>query len=230
MISASDQILVSQFAILIAAFAGFDGITLYSADIIIGLAVLSSAVHLSTIPFLVDRLQQQTWIKFVRVLMMWLASFMLIFSLMMQFSVSWSTDGHTFVLCAAKSFKVNPGEDFFGFGQDLIVSLFILFSAYDVTRLLYSRHPETQLNTVATHGVVLNQNFSPNPEAGDLGQQQTRINGREPTSSNAEGTALAPLDFSENLLSAFFRNCSSQRRSILHQAMLQRGAAGLSQT
>lgn len=107
MLSASDQILVSQLAILIAALMAYRSLTIYSADIILALAFLASTVHLSSFNFLAEELRQRPRITAIRIFLIWCASLMLSAGLILQISDHWRA--HIFVACAAKDIKITRG-------------------------------------------------------------------------------------------------------------------------
>ncbi|CAG7557581.1 unnamed protein product [Fusarium equiseti] len=116
--STSDQILVSQAAILIAATIIHEEITIYSANIVIALGCLASTVHLGCFPFYADRLRDHDTAKLLRVLAMTAGSAILVFMLMVQLSDSW--DEYLHMTCA-------------------LIPLTVLYGTYEIIQLLYKQ-------------------------------------------------------------------------------------------
>ncbi|CAM1500759.1 Fc.00g099210.m01.CDS01 [Cosmosporella sp. VM-42] len=134
LLSLSDQILVSEVAILVAAFVGFREITVYSINIIIALGCLASTVHLATLPLLIERLTKHKNAKAMRVIIMVIGSGMLIFFLIIQLSSSWYES--VYLQCGVMDFSIDVTVDFF---VNLTVPVGVLYGTVDVITLLYSR-------------------------------------------------------------------------------------------
>lgn len=104
MISLSDQILVSQLAILIAAWGGFQDLTIYGADIVTKLALLASTVYVTSMLLLVPRLQQQRLAKIWRIILLVIATILLVALMALSLSGSWFDGSHIYAPCSAADF------------------------------------------------------------------------------------------------------------------------------
>ncbi|RSL87314.1 hypothetical protein CEP51_002290 [Fusarium floridanum] len=140
MVSVSDQILVSEAAILVAGLSGYKELTLYSTKIIIALGCLASTVHLGTFPFFMERLKEHHTAKLMRVVIMSAGSGMLIFLLVVQLSATWDTKTHVFFMCTLHDYKINA-EDYLDCIVSLTVPIVILTSTISIIRLLYVPTP-----------------------------------------------------------------------------------------
>ncbi|RSL59928.1 hypothetical protein CEP54_007007 [Fusarium duplospermum] len=140
MVSVSDQILVSEAAILVAGLIGHEELTLYSTNIIIALGCLASTVHLGTFPFFIERLKEHHTAKLMRVLIMSAGSGMLIFLLVVQLSATWNTKTHVFFWCTLHDYKINA-KDYLDCIVSLAVPIVILHSTISIVRLLYAPTP-----------------------------------------------------------------------------------------
>ncbi|RTE80132.1 hypothetical protein BHE90_005342 [Fusarium euwallaceae] len=140
MVSVSDQILVSEAAILVAGLSGYKELTLYSTNIIIALGCLASTVHLGTFPFFMERLKEHHTAKLMRVVIMSAGSGMLIFLLVVQLSATWDTKTHVFFMCTLHDYKINA-EDYLDCIVSLTVPIVILTSTISIIRLLYVPTP-----------------------------------------------------------------------------------------
>ncbi|CAF3596938.1 unnamed protein product [Fusarium graminearum] len=140
LLSTSDQLLVSQVAILIAAFIIYGEITIYSVNVVVGLGTLASTVHLGCFPFYLDRLVENSVAKFVRVLAMVSGSGMLVFMLIVQLSYSWDMKTHVYFACAVEDFNMDGGTISTSF-TSLFVPLTVLYGTYETVQLLYTKGP-----------------------------------------------------------------------------------------
>jgi hypothetical protein len=136
--STSDQLLVSQVAILIAAFVIYGEITIYSVNIIVALGCLASTVHLGCFPFYMDRLIDHNVAKFFRVSAMVSGSDMLAFMLIIQLSYSWDMETHVYFTCAIQSFNLDGATVSTRF-FDMFIILTVLYGTYEVVQLLYTK-------------------------------------------------------------------------------------------
>lgn len=136
--STSDQILVSQVAILIAATIIQAEITIYSANIVIALGCLASTVHLGCFPFYVDRLRDHDVAKFLRAIMMTAGSGLLVFWLIVQLSNTWDMDSHVYFICVLTDYRLGGG-DLLDSIWAIPVPFTILFGTYDIWQLLYKQ-------------------------------------------------------------------------------------------
>jgi hypothetical protein len=140
MLSISDQILVSQVAILIAACIIHVEITIYSVNIVIALGCLASTVHLGSFPFYIDRLRDHGAAKMVRVIAMAAGSGMLVFMLIIQLSSTWDMETRVYFTCALHDFQIR-GDDIANCVIGLFVPLTVLYSTYEIVQLLYTEQP-----------------------------------------------------------------------------------------
>ncbi|UZP43268.1 hypothetical protein NXS19_011084 [Fusarium pseudograminearum] len=140
LLSTSDQLLVSQVAILIAAFIISGEITIYSVNVVVALGTLASTVHLGCFPFYLDRLVDNSVAKFVRVLAMVSGSGMLVFMLIVQLSYSWDMETHVYFACAVRDFNMDGGTILISF-TSLFVPLTVLYGTYETVQLLYTKGP-----------------------------------------------------------------------------------------
>lgn len=140
MLSISDQILVSQVAILIAAFIIHVEITIYSVNIVIALGCLASTVHLSSFPFYIDRLRDHGTAKMVRVIAMAAGSGMLAFVLIIQLSYTWNMETRVYFTCVLHDFQIG-GDDIANRVIGLFVPISVLYGTYEIVQLLYTKQP-----------------------------------------------------------------------------------------
>ena len=134
--STSDQILVSQVAILVVATIIQGEITIYSANIVIALGCLASTVHPGCFPFYVDRLRDHDIAKFLRAIVMTAGSGILVFWLIVQLSYTWDMESHVYFTCVLKDYKLD-GDNLLGSVLAIPVPFTILFGTYDIWQLLY---------------------------------------------------------------------------------------------
>ncbi|VTO93929.1 unnamed protein product [Fusarium graminearum] len=161
--STSDQLLVSQVAIMIAALATREEITIYSCNIVIALACLASTVHLGCFPFYMDRLKDHRAAKLIRILAMVSGLGTLIFLLIIQCSLSWDETTHVYLKCAMQDYTL------FGFAiverlYRAFIPFTVIYCAWEVFRLSYKqqsrdiestdRHPPDQQSTSLLTGVI----------------------------------------------------------------------------
>ncbi|CZR33105.1 uncharacterized protein FPRO_01865 [Fusarium proliferatum ET1] len=142
MIAISDQILISQASILIAALIIRNEITIYSSNIVIALGCLASTVHLGSFPFYMDRMKDHSSAKLIRVLAMAAGSGILVFLLVIQLSYTWDMESHVYFTCTLQDYRVRTGA-----GADKIsitqvfVPLTVLYGTYETVRFLYRHQP-----------------------------------------------------------------------------------------
>ncbi|PNP79934.1 hypothetical protein FNYG_06631 [Fusarium nygamai] len=144
MIAISDQILVSQASILIAALIIHDDITIYSTNIVIALGCLASTVHLGSFPFYIDRIKDHGSAKLIRVLAMVTGSGMLVFLLVVQLSYTWDMESHVYFTCTLHDYRMSDetgGMDPIGFIMGIFVPLAVLYGTYEIVQLLYHEQP-----------------------------------------------------------------------------------------
>ncbi|KAH7245587.1 hypothetical protein BKA59DRAFT_527378 [Fusarium tricinctum] len=146
MLSISDQILVSQVAILIAAFIIHVEITIYSVNIVIALGCLASTVHLGSFPFYIDRLRDHGTAKMVRVIAMAAGSGMLAFVLIIQLSYTWDMETHVYFTCVLHDFQIR-GDDITGRIIELFVPISVLYGTYEIVQLLYTNQSPKSITT-----------------------------------------------------------------------------------
>ncbi|KAF5628837.1 hypothetical protein F52700_7930 [Fusarium sp. NRRL 52700] len=140
MIAISDQILVSQASILIAALIIHDDITIYSSNIVIALGCLASTVHLGSFPFYIDRIKEHSSAKIIRVLAMVTGSGMLVFLLVVQLSYTWDMETHVYFICTLQDYQISQemgGTDYIDLLMGMFVPLTVLYGTYEIIQLLY---------------------------------------------------------------------------------------------
>ncbi|KAF4955999.1 hypothetical protein FGADI_4172 [Fusarium gaditjirri] len=144
MIAISDQILVSQASILIAALIIHDDITIYSSNIVIALGCLASTVHLGSFPFYIGHLKDHSTAKLIRVLAMVVGSGILVFLLVVQLSYIWDMETHVYFTCTLQDYRMNEGMgmmDFIIIMINMFVPLTVLYGTYEIVQLLYRDQP-----------------------------------------------------------------------------------------
>ncbi|KAF5659156.1 hypothetical protein FCIRC_12613 [Fusarium circinatum] len=177
MVAISDQILVSQASILIAALIIHDDITIYSSNIVIALGCLASTVHLGSFPFYIDRIKDHSTAKLIRVLAMVAGSGMLVFLLVIQLSYTWDMESHVYFICALRDYRMSEemaGADVINLLMGMFVPLAVLYGTYEIIQLLYRDQPvEDNANEPGSRDEppVVPQNRS------DLNDQQIPENG-----------------------------------------------------
>ncbi|KAF9762890.1 hypothetical protein IL306_003283 [Fusarium sp. DS 682] len=186
MIAISDQILVSQASILIAAFIIHDDITIYSSNIVIALGCLASTVHLGTFPFYIDRLKDHNAAKLIRVLAMVAGSGMLVFMLVIQLSYTWDMETYAYFTCTLHDYQLN-GNDLLNLIDQMFVPLTVLYGTYEIIHLLYREQPVDDKSSGP--GAEGNESHISRGNRADLDAQQ-------PTDD--EGTELQTLGRLEN--------------------------------
>ncbi|EMT61097.1 hypothetical protein FOC4_g10014139 [Fusarium odoratissimum] len=143
-VAISDQILVSQASILIAALIIHDDITIYSSNIVIALGCLASTVHLGSFPFYIDRLKDHSTAKLIRVLAMVTGSGMLVFLLIIRLSYTWDMETHVYFTCTLQDYRMNEemkGMDYISIIMQMFVPLTVLYGTYEIVQLLYRDQP-----------------------------------------------------------------------------------------
>jgi len=176
--STSDQILVSQVAILVAATIIQAEITIYSANIVIALGCLASTVHIGCFPFYADRLRDHDIAKHLRFITMVGGSGILVFWLIVQLSYTWNMDTHVYFTCVMEDYRLDGGDPF-GIILAIPVPFAILFGTYDTWQLLYKQSPrdieagsgETQVLRRLSHAVE--DRNTPQQETGQDIEMQT---------------------------------------------------------
>ncbi|KAI1031093.1 hypothetical protein LB504_000209 [Fusarium proliferatum] len=144
MIAISDQILVSQASILIAALIIHDEITIYSSNIVIALGCLASTVHLGSFPFYIDRIRDHSTAKIIRVLAMITGSGILVFLLVVQLSYTWDMETHVYFICTLQNYRMNDEmgrADYLSIIMGMFVPLTVLYGTYEIVQLLYRNEP-----------------------------------------------------------------------------------------
>lgn len=141
MVSISDQIMVSQAAILSAAIARNKTIAIYSVNVLIALTVLASTVQLATFKLLSTELRKYSVSKHIRVFLMLAGSILLILLLLIQLSDSWNDGTNVFFLCALRSFHLGDGYAI-SFAIGITVPFTVLYNTCGVVHSLYSRLDE----------------------------------------------------------------------------------------
>lgn len=143
MVSISDQIIVTQVAILVATFIIYAEITIYSVDIVIALGSLASTVHLGSLPFYVDRLQDHSISKLIRVIAMVAGSVMLVFMLIVQLSSTWDMHTYVYFICAIGDYQITSVD-----AGRVVVQVFtpiiILYGTYETVRFVYKSAPPNE--------------------------------------------------------------------------------------
>ncbi|KAL4909571.1 hypothetical protein BDW74DRAFT_174774 [Aspergillus multicolor] len=145
MLSISDQVLVSEMAILIATFAKYEDITIYSVNVIVALGCLASTVHLAMMPLLVRQMRKHRVIKASRSISMVIAAILLVVLLIFQINDTWGDGTHIYFRCALHDWKKDSyylAANWIGFAVQLLVPIFIIYANYEIIRLLYSRRPD----------------------------------------------------------------------------------------
>ncbi|RFN43751.1 hypothetical protein FIE12Z_11998 [Fusarium flagelliforme] len=138
--STSDQILVSQAAILVAATIIQAEITIYSANIVIALGCLAWTVHVGCFPFYVDRLRDHDIAKHLRFITMVVGSGILVFWLIVKLSYTWDMDSHVYFTCVLEDYRLDEYGVFDNI-MSIPVPLAILLGTYDIWQLLYRKGP-----------------------------------------------------------------------------------------
>ncbi|KAL4782807.1 hypothetical protein BJX76DRAFT_358621 [Aspergillus varians] len=139
MLSVSDQVLVSNMAILIATFVKYADITLYSVNVIIALGCVASTVHLAMMPLLVQSMREHHIIKASRCLSMVAGAIMLVILLLLQASDTWRDAAHIYFRCALRDFHINKGYDLIGLLTQFLVIVSIIYGNCEVIWLLFSK-------------------------------------------------------------------------------------------
>ncbi|KAI1022803.1 hypothetical protein LB503_000130 [Fusarium chuoi] len=144
MIAISDQILVSQASVLIAALINLNDITIYSSNIVIALGCLASTVHLGSFPFYIDRIKDHSTAKHIRVFAMITGSGMLVFLLIIQLSYTWDMETHVYFICTFLDYRMSDEMeviDYINFILQMFVPLAVLYGTYEIVQLLYRDQP-----------------------------------------------------------------------------------------
>jgi hypothetical protein len=105
LLSLSDQQLATGAAMLVAGFARYSNITVYSMNTVSALAIFSSSVHLATLGILSGYLRKHNVVKGCRVGAMSLTLVLLLLVLLLQVSGTWSVD--LFLCCALPDFTLS---------------------------------------------------------------------------------------------------------------------------
>ncbi|KIX03063.1 uncharacterized protein Z518_06613 [Rhinocladiella mackenziei CBS 650.93] len=130
MISVSDQILVSEIAILVAAFSRSSDLSIYSANMVTSLALLASSVHLATLPVIKDYSQSNIVITTAKIVLMMLACLSLVTLLIFQASATWYQ--HAYFKCGVRALRV-PSDALTGIDAYLF-PLLVLYAHYEAIR------------------------------------------------------------------------------------------------
>jgi hypothetical protein len=171
LMAVSDQIMVSQISVLIAAAVQNQSIAIYSVNVIITLCILASTVHLETFPLLVQHIGRQLFFKTVRVFLTVCGSIMLIVFLIFQLSSSWDNGQHVFFKCAVKDWHQSKeaADYWLNFIISAAVPVIVAWSTIEVVHLLYYRPSRRQVSSDnRDEGLVERANSPPsNPEYDD---------------------------------------------------------------
>lgn len=163
-IAISDQILISQASILIAALIIRNEITIYSSNIVIALGCLASTVHLGSFPFYMDRMKDHSSAKLIRVLAMVAGSGILVFLLVIQLSYTWDMESHVYFTCTLQDYRVRTGAgaDDLSITQ-VFVPLTVLYGTYETVQFLYRHQPVDEKPNepgARSNSIVARQNLS----------------------------------------------------------------------
>ena len=108
LLALSDQQLVTGIALLIAAFVRHSDITIYSTNIVMSLTLLSSTVHLATMPTLRPLWRQHLILKWIRAFTMYALFTMIMFLLFPPIGSNWwptPRSSDLFFTCALRRFR-----------------------------------------------------------------------------------------------------------------------------
>jgi hypothetical protein len=125
---------------LVAGFAKYSNITVYSMNTISALAFFSSSVHLATLGILSGYLRKHNVVKSCRVAAMSLTLVLLLLVLLLQISGTWSVvdqESDLFLCCALPDLTLN-GSDPINVLSTIFVMLFLLLEYLDKFVALYS--------------------------------------------------------------------------------------------
>ncbi|KAF5716483.1 hypothetical protein FGLOB1_2561 [Fusarium globosum] len=204
MIAISDQILVSQVSILIAALIIHDDITIYSSNIVIALGCLASTVHLGSFPFYIDRIRDHSTAKIIRVLAMITGSGMLVFLLVVQLSYTWDMETHVYFICTLQNYRMNDemgGADYLSIIMGMFVPLTVLYGTYEIVQLLYRNEPADDKSNEPdprSESPIARRNRSDNggielQRLSRLESQANSENNREPGDIEVESEAIVSI-------------------------------------
>lgn len=150
MLSISDQQLVTGFATLLAGWAQYSSITVYSMNIVSGLAFFAFSVHIATLNVLVGYLRKHNVVKGGRIVVMIVSLIMLILILVLQMSATWYFNGgysDLFVCCAVLHFTLT-GTGAFGDLSSIFVTIFLIIEYGDKVVMLYSKDGKSSIADV----------------------------------------------------------------------------------
>jgi hypothetical protein len=144
-----DQQLVTSLALLIAEFVRHGDISIYSTNVVVSMTLLSSTIHLSTLPVLRDLLRRHRIIRHTRFIAMVCVMVAMVVLLVLQMGNTWwplHGESDLYFRCGLRYFQVDFG---WSQSQQVIVILFFIISYIDAGFLLYgSERPQTVLNAV----------------------------------------------------------------------------------
>lgn len=167
LLSMSDQVLVSEVAILVALWTGKSKVTLYSTNIVIALACLASTVHLSTLSIMATYVQIHTTMLLSRIIFMVFGAASLVILLVWQASSSWEDGSHVFFTCAI--------HDLHGSGSGFLGAV----SGYLPAVLVFYAHVRVITNLIKQ---ARDSRYSPQPHPGG----QTSASGPSQLSSQCK--------------------------------------------
>ncbi|EXJ64296.1 hypothetical protein A1O7_00632 [Cladophialophora yegresii CBS 114405] len=129
---------------LVAGFGHWSEISIYSANVVSGLAYFSTSVHMGTLDYLITYLRGHGIVKGCRVFAMVCTLLLLLFILGMQLSSAWWVDDQTsnlFVICAFWDFSTrwNTYDDAGFVLARLYVMVILVWQHYLRIDILYSR-------------------------------------------------------------------------------------------
>ena len=103
MVSVSDQILISEIAVLVAGFSRRTDLSVYSANVITALALLASSVHLATLPVIKRYNRSNRVVSIAKLVLMLSACTLLVILLVFQASATWYD--YAYFKCAVRAFE-----------------------------------------------------------------------------------------------------------------------------
>lgn len=145
MIAVSDQILVSEISVLVAAFSRISDLTVYSANVVTSLALLASSVHLATMPVLKEYNSSNRFVTFSKLVLIVAACILLVVLLVFQTSATWSDCAY--FKCAIRAFE-GPANVQDGINSYL-VPLLVIYVHYEAIKTFFlpsrKRHDDSSL-------------------------------------------------------------------------------------
>jgi hypothetical protein len=127
MIAVSDQILVSEIAVLIAAFSRVSSLSIYSANIVTSLALLASSVHLSTLSVIKRYNRSNRVVAYSKLALTLSSCGLLVVLLIFQASATWYH--YAYFKCGVRALK-GPADALTGITYYL-VPLLVMWAHYE---------------------------------------------------------------------------------------------------